>query len=102
MHDKLKHVATRRNLLYAASIVPFAAVRGTAANSSLTVGLIGCGNRGTFLGQLLTEHTQAQLTALCDLYPEAIARARQKISRSNFAVLQNMDKLLASPVDAVM
>jgi hypothetical protein len=50
---------SRRNLLYAASIVPFAAVRGTAANSAVTVGLLGCGNRGSFLGQTLTEHTQA-------------------------------------------
>ena len=62
----------------------------------------GGATNGTFLGQLLTEHTQAQLTSLCDLYPEAIARARQKISRSNFAVFQDIDKLLASPVDAVM
>src|ERR1700730_11427537 len=93
---------SRRSLLYAASIVPFTAVRGTAANSALTVGLVGCGNRGTYLGQVLTEHTQAQLTALCDLYPDAIARARQKISRTTFAIFQDIDKLLASPVDAVL
>ena len=93
---------SRRNLLYAASIVPFAAVRGTAANSAVTVGLLGCGNRGSFLGQTLTEHTQARLTSLCDLYPEAIARARQKIGRSSFEVFQDMDKMLASSIDAVM
>jgi predicted dehydrogenase len=93
---------TRRTALWTGLILPAAAIRGTAANSALTVGLIGCGNRGTFIGQVLNEHTQAQLTSLCDLYPDAIARARQKISRSNFAVFQDMEKLLASQVDAVL
>jgi myo-inositol 2-dehydrogenase/D-chiro-inositol 1-dehydrogenase len=93
---------TRRDILHAASIVPFSAVRGSAANSAISVGLIGCGNRGTFLGQLLTEHTQARLAAMCDLYPDRIEAARQKIGRSNVAVFQDMEKLLASPVDAVI
>lgn len=93
---------SRRALLNAASIVPFAAVRGTAANSALTVGLIGCGNRGTFIGQVLAEHTQAQLVAMCDLYPEAIAKANAKIGRTNFTPFQDYQKLLASPVDAVL
>src|SRR5581483_9043489 len=97
-----KNILSRRAMLHAASIVPFAAVRGTAANSALTVGLIGCGNRGTFLGQILAEHTQAQLIAMCDLYPEAIAKASQKIGRTSFTPYQDMDKLLATPVDAVI
>ncbi len=93
---------SRRALLHAASIVPFAAVRGTAANSAVTVGLLGCGNRGSFLGQIITEHTQARLTSLCDLYPATIERARQKIGRSEFQVFSDMDKMLASSIDAVM
>lgn len=93
---------TRRGLLHAASIVPFAAVRGSAANSAVTAGLIGCGNRGTYLGQLLTEHTQARLAAMCDLYPESIARAQKQIGRSNVEVFQDYEKLLASNVDAVL
>lgn len=93
---------TRRAALHAASIVPFAAVRGTAANSAVSVGLVGCGNRGTFLGQLLTEHTQARLVGLCDLYPEAIERAGKKIGRSGFTAFSSLEKMLASPVDAVM
>src|SRR5689334_9734750 len=71
-------IQTRRSVLWSGLILPAAAIRGTAANSAVTVGLIGCGNRGTFIGQTLNEHTQAQLIALCDLYPDAIARARQK------------------------
>lgn len=93
---------SRRNLLYAGLIVPATAVRGTAANSALTVGLVGCGNRGTFLGQTLTEHTQAQLTGLCDISPDAISQARQKIGRTNVTAFPGIEKLLASSVDAVM
>lgn len=93
---------SRRSFLNAGFILPAAAVIGTAANSAPTVGLLGCGNRGTFIAQTLNEHTQAQLTSLCDLYPEAIAQARQKISRSNFAVFDDFSKMLASPVDAVL
>ena len=93
---------TRRTILHSASVVPLAAVRGSAANSAVSVGLIGCGNRGTYLGQTLVEHTQARLAALCDLYPEAIDRARQRIGRTTFATFRDMDRLLASDVDAVI
>lgn len=93
---------SRRSLIYAGMILPAAAIRGTAANSALTVGLVGCGNRGTFLGQTLTEHTQAQLTSLCDISSDAVTQARQKIGRSQFAVFPSIEKLLASPLDAVM
>jgi myo-inositol 2-dehydrogenase/D-chiro-inositol 1-dehydrogenase len=89
-------------VLHAAAAVPASAVRGTAANSAVSVGLIGCGNRGTFLGQLVTEHTQARLTALCDIYPESMARARTAIGRSNVTEFRDMEKLLASGVDAVL
>ena len=93
---------TRRGALYAGFVLPAAAIRGTAANSAVSVGLVGCGNRGTFLGQTITEHTQAQLTSLCDISETAVAQARQKIGRANFAVFPSIEKLLASPIDAVM
>src|SRR5438094_625446 len=38
---------SRRNLVTATAIIPAAAIRGSAANSAVTVGLIGCGGRGT-------------------------------------------------------
>jgi myo-inositol 2-dehydrogenase / D-chiro-inositol 1-dehydrogenase len=88
--------ATRRRLF---SILPLA---GTAANSAVSVGLIGCGNRGTYLGQLLTEHTTARLAAMCDLYPEQVEKAAKKIGRSGYAEFRDLDKLLASGVDAVL
>ena len=44
---------TRRNIVKAAAVVPFAAVGGTAANSALKVGLIGAGGRGGSLASYL-------------------------------------------------
>lgn len=38
---------SRRTAIAAAAILPFAAVRGSAANDAVPVGLIGSGNRGT-------------------------------------------------------
>jgi len=93
---------TRRRVIHAATIVPFAAVKGTAANSAIAVGLLGCGNRGTYLAQLMTEHTTARLAAMCDLYPAQIAASAQKIGRSGYAEFRDLDKLLASSVDAVL
>jgi len=46
---------SRRHLISAAGIVPFAAVRGSAQNSAVTVGLIGCGTRGSYLARLLVQ-----------------------------------------------
>jgi predicted dehydrogenase len=71
---------SRRKLLGAAAIVPAGAVRGSAANSAVTVGLIGCGGRGTFDARLLAKNVQgARLVALADLFPEKIEKARAAI-----------------------
>jgi len=90
------------NRRHAAYLLPAAAIRGTAANTAVSVGLVGCGNRGTYLGQLLTEHTTARLAAMCDLYDDQIAKSAQKIGRTGYATFRDFEKLLASPVDAVV
>ncbi len=40
---KTNNLLSRRHIVKAAAIVPFSAVAGTAANSSVTVGLLGSG-----------------------------------------------------------
>jgi len=92
----------RRTLMKAAAIVPFAAVAGTAANSAVTVGLIGTGKRGPTVSRLLVQNTPGRVTALCDLYDEKIENAKKVIGLENPAVYKDYEKLLASDVDAVM
>jgi predicted dehydrogenase len=52
-------------------------VRGTAANSSLRVGLLGCGERGTHVATAMAEHPNARYVALADLFPDQLAEAKQ-------------------------
>lgn len=93
---------TRRALVTAASIVPFSAVRGTAANSAVTVGLIGSGGRGTFDAGLLVKNTDARVVAICDLFDERITRTAKAIQAENPKIYKDYHKLLESNVDAVI
>ncbi|MCP5119808.1 MAG: Gfo/Idh/MocA family oxidoreductase [bacterium] len=92
----------RRNLLAAASVLPFQSVSSSAANSAVKVGLIGAGGRGTLDATLLTEHTSARVTAICDIVPERMERAMQRIPVSSPKLYEDYRELLASDVDAVI
>ena len=93
---------SRRNIIRAAAVVPFGAVRSSAASSSVKVGLIGAGGRGTLDATLLLEHTDARLVALCDIVDDRIERARQRIPVENPKIYRDYRDLLASDVDAVI
>ncbi len=92
----------RRVLQAAAAAVPFATARGSASKTAPTVGLLGCGGRGSSLGKALVEATDAQLAALCDLYDEKIEAAQQRIGVRAPRTTNDLDELLASDVDAVI
>ncbi len=93
---------SRRTLVGAATAVPFAAVAGSAANSAVSIGLLGTGRRGPTVSRLLVQNTPGRVTALCDLYDEKIERAKKVIGLENPAVYNDYEKLLASDVDAIM
>ncbi|MDX1980522.1 MAG: Gfo/Idh/MocA family oxidoreductase [Bryobacteraceae bacterium] len=93
---------SRRGMMAAASIVPLAAVKGSAANSAVTVGLIGAGGRGTFDASLLVRHTDARVTAVCDIFDDRIERAKKNIPLDNPREYKDFHQLLASDVDAVI
>jgi predicted dehydrogenase len=89
-------------MLKAAAAVSFAAVRGTAANSAPTVGLIGCGGRGGTVSKALVENTPARLVAMCDLFDEQIERAKKRTGVEDARTYKDLHKLLESDVDAVI
>ncbi|MGH9657771.1 MAG: Gfo/Idh/MocA family protein [Bryobacteraceae bacterium] len=93
---------TRRHAIRVAAVAPFGAVRGTAANSAVTVGLIGSGGRGSHDASLLVKHTGARLVALCDLFDDRIERARKVAAAPDAKAYKNYHDLLASSVDAVI
>jgi predicted dehydrogenase len=52
-------------------------VRGTAANSSVRMGLLGCGSRGTHVATVLSDHPNARYVALGDLFPDKLEAGKQ-------------------------
>jgi myo-inositol 2-dehydrogenase / D-chiro-inositol 1-dehydrogenase len=52
---------------------------GSAANSALRLGLLGCGGRGTSVMSSFLEHTSAVLAAAGDLFPDQLEAGRQKL-----------------------
>lgn len=93
---------SRRNLMQAAALLPLAAVRGTAANSSVSVGLLGSGNRGPYVAGMLAKNTAARVVALCDILPEKMERAKGVIGVENPKTYRDFRELLASDIDAVI
>ncbi len=75
-------------------------VRGSQANSALSVGLIGCGNRGMYVSGIFAKNEFAKVTHVCDIYPDRIEAATGAYSGAK--TFTNYQELLESPVDAVL
>ena len=93
---------SRRALVRSAALVPFTAVRGSAANDAVKVGLIGAGGRGAFDAGLLVKDPRAKLVALCDIFDDRLDKAAKAIPAPDAKRYKNMGELLASDVDAVI
>jgi predicted dehydrogenase len=75
-------------------------VRGADANSALSLGLIGCGNRGMYVSGIFAKNEFAKVTAICDIYDDRIQAGQEKYSGAK--VFKDYKELLASDVDAVL
>jgi len=70
----------------------------------IKLGLIGCGGRGSWLGDLFTKHGGYEIRAVADYFPERAEKAGDKFSvdkEYRFSGLSSHKKLLASGVEAV-
>jgi myo-inositol 2-dehydrogenase / D-chiro-inositol 1-dehydrogenase len=97
-------------------IVPSTIAFGSAANSSLGLGIIGCGGRGNYDGGEFLNNTDVRVTALADMFEDRVLSTRAnfdkkaeekghaKISDSNlFKGHKAYEKLLQSKdVDLVL
>lgn len=94
---------TRRQFLTAATagfaILKPAQVRGSQANSALSVGLLGCGRRGTAISGIFARNEFARIAGLYDIYDDQVQAATKKFSGAR--VFESMQDLLASDVDAI-
>jgi len=65
----------------------------------LRVGLVGCGGMGMNVGRKCHSLDEAEITAVCDIDPEALAKAGDEFGAARF---RTYHRLLASDIDAVM
>jgi predicted dehydrogenase len=86
----------------AASLVPFQAVRGTAQNSAVRIGLIGAGSRGTYTSRTVAKDPRARVAAVCDIFDERIEKAKASIPAPEAKGYKQYRDLLSSDVDAVI
>ncbi len=91
----------RRSFLQTAAILPLQAIRGTAQNSAIKIGLIGTGSRGSYEGRIISKDPRAKLTAICDVKEEQLTAAKATFAPDAKAT-KDYREVLASDVDAVI
>src|SRR3989442_15329831 len=80
---------SRRTLVQTAALVPIQAVRGTAQNSAVKIGLIGAGSRGTDTARTVAKDPRARIVAICDVFDEKIENAKATIPAPDAKAFKN-------------
>ena len=80
-------------------IVKPSQVRGTQANSALSVGLIGAGRRGTAISAIFARNEFAKIVSITDIYDDQFEAATKKFAGAR--TFKRIEDALASNVDAV-
>ncbi|MBI5092680.1 MAG: Gfo/Idh/MocA family oxidoreductase [Candidatus Hydrogenedentes bacterium] len=98
----------RRRFLKAAAagltILPAVSARSYAANEKLQLGVIGCGGRGPWIGNLFEKNTNTKVVALHDYFRDRVDDAGTKLdvdAKRRYVGLDGYKELLAIGVDAV-
>ncbi|MBN1997522.1 Gfo/Idh/MocA family oxidoreductase [candidate division KSB1 bacterium] len=88
----------------ALSVVKPSLVRGTAQNSKIKLGLIGCGGRGTWIADLFKKHSGYEVYAAADYFKDKVDGFGDRFSipeNRRFTGLSCYKRLLEAKVDAV-
>jgi len=56
-------------------------VRGSAANSAVRVGIIGCGGRGSAVATSIASNTTARVTALADMFEDQLQAGKNRFDK---------------------
>jgi myo-inositol 2-dehydrogenase / D-chiro-inositol 1-dehydrogenase len=77
---------------------------GSQANSAVSFGIIGTGGRGQRVGGYMSQNDHTRLTAICDIYPDVIEEAKEKIPGVGGAAVHKdyHDLLARNDIDAVL
>jgi myo-inositol 2-dehydrogenase/D-chiro-inositol 1-dehydrogenase len=88
----------------AAAVLPKGLTGGLQPNEKIALGLVGCGGRGLWIGQLFLKHGGYEITAVADYFPERAAAAGDALgvpAGRRFSGLSGYKRLLEAGVDAV-
>lgn len=92
----------RRELLAGAMVTAASVARIKGANDQLRLGLIGCGSRGTYVGDFMRQAPNTEFVAFCDVYQTNAEKARAKLNPAG-TTFKDMRQLLdRKDVDAVL
>ncbi len=98
-----RHFVRSASALAGWMIVKPQSVRGSQANSAVTVGVIGSGGRGTYDAGIFVKDPRAKVVALCDLFDDRLDRAATALKLEKPTTYKDYQKLLAAPgIDAVL
>lgn len=101
---------SRRNFLRGSAaiistmIVAPKLVRGSEANSKISLGLIGCGSRGSWIAGLFKEHGGYEIAACADYFQDKVDACGQKFGidpSRRYTGLDCYKRLLEGKLDAV-
>jgi predicted dehydrogenase len=103
-------VNRRRFLASAGAAISFTVmkpelVRGTAANSRISLGMVGCGQRGAWIADLFLKHGGYEVVAGADYFQDRVEEFGTKFSvppARRYTGLACYRKLLEGKVDAVV
>ncbi len=110
MSTQRQSAMNRRSFLAASAaagitIVRASQVRGSQANSTIEVGLIGCGGRGKWIAPLFNKHGGYKFVAAADYFQEKVDAFGEEYkvpADRRYATLSGYKKLLDSKLDAVI
>lgn len=109
MSDHSADGSERRNFLKAAAggalLLKPETVFGYQANSTVEVGLVGCGGRGNWLAPFFREHADARVVAVADVMKANLEPTRQKLQVEPSRAYHGPDayrELAHSKLDAVV
>ena len=84
---------TRRHFLSTTAAAP-ALLHSQSPNNVIRVGIIGVGNRGSFLLRQVLKVPNVKVVAICDLDPDALKRAGQLAAAHSPDLMTEFRKLL--------
>lgn len=103
-HSRRRFLKDAGATALAFSIVRPELVRASRASSSLNLGIVGCGGRGSWIANLFQKHGGYTIVAVADYFADRVQGAGDKLgvpSAQRFTGLSGYRRLLEQKLDAV-